>query len=192
VTHTHGPSGSHSHGGVAGTTWLDPTLAIAQAHAVTDAFVAARPGDEARFRANLGTLEAELGELDRRRAHAAAALDGRPVIFSHPVYQYLERRYGLRGRSVHWEPGDVPDAAAWRQLDEMRAEHPAAIMIWEDEPVAETLRRLAERGILVVVLRPSGNRPPGRDFLAEMRLGTERLEQAARPTTPAGGRATGG
>ena len=31
VVHTHGPTGEHSHGEIAFTTWLDPMLAIEQA-----------------------------------------------------------------------------------------------------------------------------------------------------------------
>jgi zinc transport system substrate-binding protein len=47
VTHTHGPSGDHSHGDTAFTTWLDPGIAIEQARAVLNAVVrpaAARGG----------------------------------------------------------------------------------------------------------------------------------------------------
>ena len=40
ITHSHGDGGEHSHEGLAAYTWLDPTLAIAQAEAVAGALVA--------------------------------------------------------------------------------------------------------------------------------------------------------
>ena len=45
VTHAHGPQGEHADGGVAFTTWLDPTLAVEQARAIKAAFVKAWPMD---------------------------------------------------------------------------------------------------------------------------------------------------
>ncbi|TNF96127.1 MAG: zinc ABC transporter substrate-binding protein, partial [Gammaproteobacteria bacterium] len=39
ATHSHGPSGDHSHSGTAFTTWLDPQLASLQAKAIRDALI---------------------------------------------------------------------------------------------------------------------------------------------------------
>jgi zinc transport system substrate-binding protein len=60
-------------------------------------------------------------------------LAGRPLLGSHPVYQYLARRYGLSLVELHWEPEVVPDEAALGDLKEILAEHPAAVMLWEGE-----------------------------------------------------------
>ena len=69
------------------------------------------------------------------------------MVFSHPVYQYFARRYGLNARSVHWEPDEPPTDAMWAELKELLAEHPAKWMIWEGEPLAKTADKLAELGL---------------------------------------------
>ena len=55
--------------------------------------------------------------------------------------------YDLDARSVHWEPGEPPTEAMWRDLGTTLAEHPARLMLWEGEPLAETAERLAEAGV---------------------------------------------
>jgi zinc transport system substrate-binding protein len=65
AVHQHGPDGKHSHGTWAGSTWLDPTLAVAQAEAIAAAFAAKRPEHAESFRSNLAALARELVELDR-------------------------------------------------------------------------------------------------------------------------------
>jgi len=175
VTHTHGPTGDHSHGGTAFTTWLDFDLAVAQAAAVADAIVAVRPSHEAEFRAALDGLAADLEALDADLMAVAEALGDQTVVFSHPVYQYLERRYNLQAISVHWEPDELPEEAQWRELQSVLQRHPAKIMIWEAEPLGETRRRLTEFGVQSVVFSPGGNRPETGDWLDVMKAGIASL-----------------
>jgi zinc transport system substrate-binding protein len=175
VTHTHGPAGDHSHGDTAFTTWLDPGIAIEQARAVLDAVVHARPQHEADFRNAFESLESDLTELDSQLQEMSEQLGKQPVLFSHPVYQYLERRYNLRGFSVHWEPDEVPEEAQWRQLQSVLQQHPATIMIWEAEPLEETRRRLLDLGVDSVIFAPGGNRPAGGDLLDLMHEGIASL-----------------
>ena len=177
VTHTHGPGGDHSHGDTAFTTWLDLDMAVAQAQAITEAMILARPEQEAVFRQGFAELEADLEALNTQLAEAAAGLEGQPVLFSHPVYQYFERRYNVNGFSVHWEPDEVPEEAQWRQLQSVLRQHPAKIMIWEGEPLDETRRRLSELGIDSVVFPPGGNRPPKGDWLTLMEEGVSGLRK---------------
>jgi zinc transport system substrate-binding protein len=172
---THGPTGDHSHGGAAFTTWLDFDLATAQAAAVADAIVAARPAHEAEFRAAFNALAADIERLDADLMAVAKALGDQPVLFSHPVYQYLERRYNLHAISVHWEPDEVPEEAQWRELQSVLQRHPAKIMIWEAEPLGETRRRLAGLGVQSVVFSPGGNRPETGDWLDFMKAGIASL-----------------
>lgn len=175
VTHTHGPTGDHSHGGTAFTTWLDFELATAQATAVTEALVRARPEYEDDFRQAFEALEANLARLDADVTAVTRMLADRPVLFSHPVYQYLERRYNLRGFSVHWEPDQVPEEAQWRQLQSVLQRHPATIMIWEAEPLEETRCRLQGLGVESIVFAPGGNRPAKGDWLGLMTEGIAAL-----------------
>lgn len=157
VTHSHGGSGVHSHKGSAFTTWLDPTLAIEQAEAVRSALIRLRPSDAAAFDAAFDALRAELLEIDADLERAIHGQQGLPILFSHPVYQYLERRFALNARSLHWEPLEMPDDDEWRDLATLLREHPARWMVWESEPTGEIRDRLRALGIEVVVYRPAGN-----------------------------------
>jgi zinc transport system substrate-binding protein len=177
LTHTHGPGGEHAHGGTAFTTWLDPELAAMQAKAVKEALARRRPELEAEFQRRYGALAEELAALDERLAAAVVAAPDLPVIFSHPVYQYLTARYGLNGVSVHWEPDEAPSASQWRELATLRADHPAEWMIWEGEPLEETVRRLEGMGVRSVVFDPCGNAPEEGDLLEVMERNLGALEE---------------
>ena len=169
VTHSHGPQGAHTHTGKAFTTWLDPSLAILQARAVRDAFAKARPDQEAAFQQGFEALEADLRDLDQRLTTAAAAIGDTPLLFSHPVYQYLIRRYSLNGRSVHWEPDQPPTEAMWRELEELIAAYPSHWMVWEGEPADATVKRLEAMGLGSLVYTPCASAPGEGDFLSLMR-----------------------
>jgi zinc transport system substrate-binding protein len=177
VTHQHGPQGAHAHGTLATETWLDPSLAAAQAEAVAAAFSRARPEHAEAFERGLAALEGELRELDEQLAAAARRLDGRPILFSHPVYTYLVQRYALNARSLHWEPDEAPTRAQWRDLDAVRSEHPARLLVWEHEPLPESARRLAALGIRSVVFETGAR--AGASTLARLRVGAEVLAAAA-------------
>lgn len=176
--HSHGPQGEHSHAGYAFTTWLDPSLAAQQAGAIAQALSKARPGDAEAFRASLARLQADLSELDRRCNSLWAGLGGQPLLFSHPVYQYLERRYSLDGVSLHWEPGVAPDEEMWRELETLLEGHPAGWMIWEDEPLEATQARLERMGVDVLVYRPLASAPVGGDLLTGLNADLAAIEAA--------------
>jgi zinc transport system substrate-binding protein len=180
VQHQHGPEGEHSHLGNAFTTWLDPQLAIAQAQAVTDALIKLAPAGEMMFRDNMAKLEQELTQLDAQLVEVFSQLDGRPVLFSHPVYQYLQHHYGINGQSVHWEPEQAPTTSAWIALQQITATHAATIMIWEDDPLAATAQRLSDIGIASVQFNTVANRPEQGDYLSVMHDNAIRLESMLR------------
>ncbi len=185
VTHQHGPTGAHSHEGLAFTTWLDPTLALEQARAIAKAFSQAQPEHEPGFRANLARLEADLGALDARLEAAAASLRDAPLLFSHPVYQYLVRRYSLNARSVHFEPDELPDASAWRALRALLEQHPARWMLWEAAPAPEIARTLGKLGVASGLFNPCGNVPNEGDLLTTMQRNAAELEAVAREVATA-------
>ena len=177
VAHQHGPEGEHSHQGTAFTTWLDPRLAIAQSQAVTDALINLSPAGETGFRDNMSKLENELLALDAQLAEVFAEFEGQPVMFSHPVYQYLQRRYRINGKSVHWEPDQEPTISAWIDMQQMLASHPATVMMWEDKPLTATATRLSATGITSVSLRTVANRPGQGDYLSEMHENVRRIAE---------------
>lgn len=175
--HSHGPEGEHSHEGTAFTTWLDTDLALLQARAVRDALAQSRPESKEQFEANYTNLETELREVDESLKKALESLADEPILYSHPVYQYFGRYYQLNGEAVHWEPSETPSEQQWQELDQIRRHHPAKIMIWEDEPLAETVTRLKDQGVEAVVFEPLGHKPAQGDYLSARRAGIERLEK---------------
>jgi zinc transport system substrate-binding protein len=179
VTHQHGPAGQHSHRGAAFTTWLDPTLAVEQARAIASRLSELVPGQQETFEVNLGRLERRLMGLDAALEDVFAVFGEQPLIFSHPVYQYLQRRYDLNGRSLHWEPDAEPGGRDWIEFGNLRSRHPASLLLWEDQPLEATVEELARAGVSSVVFRPLANRPAEGDFLSGMAANVERLEAAA-------------
>ena len=106
----------------------------------------------------------------------SGALADEPLIFSHPVYHYLAERYGLDGISLHWEPDEAPSDKMWRELRDLLSDHPAKWVLWEDTPLVETSRRLAELGLGSVVFDPCANSPAQGDFLSVMRQNVENMK----------------
>ena len=175
LTHSHGPKGKHAHGAVAFTTWLDPTLAVKQADAVRASLTELQPGNADAFQKNFDAIKTDLEALDQQIADTVQKASDHPVLFSHPVYQYFARRYGLNARSVHWEPDEPPTDAMWAELKEILAEKPAKWMIWEGEPLAQTVAKLAELGVDSITFAPCGNVPTDGDFLGTQRKNIESL-----------------
>jgi len=176
LTHSHGPGGAHEHGAVAFTTWLDPGLASAQAQAIADALAQAKPSQAVLFQSNLTALQRDLQILDQRLVQLTTREKQVSLVFSHPVYQYLARAYGLKSQSVHWEPDEVPTEAMWRELTELLADHPAQWMIWEGKPQSESVDKLATLGLKSVTFLPCGTQPEEGDYLSIMNENLTRLE----------------
>jgi zinc transport system substrate-binding protein len=99
-------------------------------------------------------------------------------VFSHPVYQYLSRRYGLAGPSVHFEPDTMPDPGQWSELDHLLGHDEVRWMVWEADPEPGIREALAERGLGVVVVSPCSTLPPSDRFLDVMSANADRLRTA--------------
>ncbi|MHC4718807.1 MAG: metal ABC transporter substrate-binding protein [Planctomycetota bacterium] len=177
VTHAHGPGGEHEHRAMAFTTWLDPTLALEQARAIHDAFCARWPALAAGFDGGFEELRQDLEALDNDIRRVVSGKGERPLVVSHPVYQYLTRRYGLNVVSVHWEPDEMPQDATWTELDEILVDHPARFMIWEGQPLEESVERLEALGLRSVVFSPCGDVPLSGDYMSTMRANIAALER---------------
>ena len=111
---------------------------------------------------------------------AAAALDGTPLLGSHPVYQYLAERYGLDLWSVHFEPDEPPSESGWQELREMQQQRTASLMLWEAEAMEPTRDHLErEFGITSIVFSPCANAPDVDDYMDVMRANAQRLSAVA-------------
>ncbi len=177
TTHTHGPEGEHAHQGTAFTTWLDMTLAVEQARAVRDALVAHLPEQKASLDMRFVQLEKELTALDGEIKSTIASAPEKQVLFSHPVYQYFERRYGVKGSSVHWEPDAMPNEGMWKELKEILRRRSSKWMLWEGEPLPEVVEQLKALGVASVVVNPCGNTPDSSDFLSVMGQNVQSLQR---------------
>jgi zinc transport system substrate-binding protein len=177
ITHSHGPGGEHDHGGLAFTTWLDLSQAAQQAEAIAQALIRKSPDAKEEIERNLHALRDDLLALDERIAEITRTDPGRPLLASHPVYQYLARRYGLNLISVMWEPEELPNAGQWNALEGILEDHPARWMLWEGEPGQATATRLRALGIDSLVLDPCANRPAKGDFLTVMTDNASKLDR---------------
>ena len=180
-THSHGPSGEHSHGGTAFTTWLDFRQAVQQAQAVREGLSRLLPAHRDSFETRYAGLERDLMDLDDQLRTIAAFAQARPLLASHPVYQYLARRYGLNLESVMWEPDALPDDAQWRELQSVLEGHAAEWMLWEGQPLPATVERLEALGVRSLVFDPCGNTSEEGDFLSVMRENASRLRLSLEP-----------
>jgi len=175
VTHSHGAKGAHAHESLAFTTWLDFDLAAKQAKAVAKALGRKRPKLHDTFEENYGALEKDLMALDREIKAIVSKNPTLSLLASHPVYDYLSRRYGLNMKSVHWEPDEIPNVEQWLDLQSILKHHPARWMIWEAEPLQKSQGSLKSIGINSLVFDPCGNVPEKGDFLTKMQQNVEKF-----------------
>ena len=170
ITHQHGPQGDHSHREIAFTTWLDPMLAIEQGRVILEAFSNAWPDQAASFEAKFSSLEQDLRALDAELERFFDTMHGRPMLASHPVYQYLTGRYDLDLISVHWEPDEHPADdewayPAWRRGEGSDRPRLAVPLVQPARPVAgpgrggHRFRRVCRVFLVAAILvRDSGSR----------------------------------
>ena len=177
LTHSHGSEGKHGHEALAFTTWLDFSLAAEQAKAIVKALSRKRPALRDTFQKNYEELKRELLKLDRDIKEVVSKEQSKPVVVSHPVYDYFARGYGLNMRSVHWEPDEIPTTEQMLELHSILRDHPAKWMIWEGEPVEESVKRLKAIGLQSVVFDPCANAPDQGDFMSVMRQNVENLKE---------------
>ena len=175
--HAHGPGETHEHGDLAFTIWLDPTLAIQQARAIHDGLARLMPTQADVLLRRYESLKQELERLDAKLSEVTGKFRGRPVVASHPVYQYFARQYGLNLRDVHWEPDDAPSEEQWTALQALLEHHPARWMIWEAPPLPEVKNRLRQLNVECLVVRPCANTPTGSDLLTIMFDDARRLQE---------------
>jgi zinc transport system substrate-binding protein len=177
-THSHGARGEHSHAGTAFTTWLDFNQAVKQAQAVAKAMERKRPELVKTFEKNLAALVKDLNALDENIQAIVSRAPAKPLVASHPVYQYFARRYGLNLKPVLWEPEEIPNDKQLLTLQNILKDHPAKWMLWEGQPAKASVEKLEIVGMHSLVFDPCGNTPDQGDFMSIMRRNVENLKTA--------------
>lgn len=178
ATHSHGAEGEHVHFGYAFTTWLDFRLAALQAGAVKEALADKMPVYKNFFQKNYDSLKTALNSLNEQMMGIGKVLEGKVLYASHPIYQYLERAYGLHIISMHWEPGELPEADQWNSFLNELEHHSTDFMVWEDEPGVEIREKLKAIGIRVVVFNPCANKPAKGSFIQIMNKNVADMQNA--------------
>jgi len=177
-THSHGEEGEHSHEGVASHTWMDLSLAAAQVRAIRGALIRIQPAMTDTFEVNYQELAAELQELHNAFKTTASSGTSNHLAFSHPVYQYFQQAYGLKGSSLHWEPDTPLDHDMLHEIGHLKNDHDIQFMVWEGAPLPESVQQLKDQGIKSIVVSPMGGMPESGDFLEGMQWNLEALRQA--------------
>ena len=175
VTHSHGPEGDHSHGGTAFTTWLDLSMAARQAEAIFKALLRKLPDRKTELGSNYEALETELLRLDEKLQHLTDANGAIPLLASHPIYQYMARRYDLNLKMLVWEPDEDPGEQQYQYLQTLVEDHNSGWMVWEGPPRKESIDRLEKMGIKSLVFSPCFNRPEDGNFLTVMEQNIDNL-----------------
>ncbi|MHC4778162.1 MAG: metal ABC transporter substrate-binding protein [Planctomycetota bacterium] len=177
VTHSHGISGDHAHAGCDFNTWVDPVNAKKQAREIQKALTRLRPELEKTFEKNCLALVKDLDSLDAKFKALGENGEKRPMVASHPVYNYVARRYGWNLKSLKWEPQEMPSKEGWAALKKILKDHRAAWMIWEGEPDPAIVAQLEkDHGVRSAVFDQCGNRPDVGDYLSVMRRNVENLK----------------
>jgi zinc transport system substrate-binding protein len=158
---------------------MDMTLAQQHVNSIAKALTQRWPGQQQAIALREARLLEILTTLDKSYQQLAGGLTGKILIYSHPVYQYFERRYQLTGESLHWEPGEMPSEQQWRNLEKRLAGKSDALFIWEDEPSIEIAERMAGMELASVVIRPAAN-AGSKDWLSEQQANLKRLQDSAR------------
>ena len=124
---------------------------------------------------NFKELESGIIELDKKMENLFSLYRGKTLYASHPVYQYLGKRYGINIKSEHWEPGQKVEQDTVKSFIESLGVNDTKIMLWEGEPHPETRLLLEEAGVKSVLYIPCGNRPGQGDYLSVMNQNIENL-----------------
>ena len=130
---------------------------------------------ERTIKKNFTSLQKDLKTLDSEISEISEKFMETPLVGSHPVYQYLARAYNLKIRSVHWEPDEMPDEADWTELTAIQKEHPAMIMLWENEPDKAITLKLIHGSVSSVVFNPGGNKSDEGDWLSVIQANISQL-----------------
>ena len=109
-------------------TWLDPTLARAQARTIAAGLTEADPAGRAGYEERAAALAARLDALDAAFAAGLATCARRELVTTHGAFGYLARRYRLTqvsimGRAPEAEPSPADLAAIVKASRRLHVTH---------------------------------------------------------------------
>jgi zinc transport system substrate-binding protein len=182
--HRHGAGGEHTHEGIDGHTWVDPLAASYQVGRIKDELIGMLPEHERAFRQAAAALREELADLHARLIALGPRMKGVTLLASHPAYNYLVRSCGWEIKNFDLDPDVVPGEIQVKEIAEALPGTGARILLWEGEPLSETIALFRERlRIESVLFSPveslsAERRAAGEDYLTVMNANLDRLEAA--------------
>jgi len=178
ITHSHGDGGEHAHDGLASYLWLDPRLAIAQAEAIAQAAIQRDLAPADAIEGRLEDLRADLEELEQQAQSALSGASNAVLIATHPRYQYIGRSYDLTINALEWEAGAAPSQDQLADLNALKEETNASVLIWEAAPPAAALGAVERLGMKNTVFPTLAHPPAEGDFIAAYKKALEALAAA--------------
>ncbi|MCC2096793.1 MAG: zinc ABC transporter substrate-binding protein [Hyphomicrobiales bacterium] len=107
----------HDHGRIDSHMWVDPVNAKAYVTAIAAALAAADPGNAALYRKNATAVQARLDALQSEMSATLAPVKAKGFIVFHDAFQYLEKRFGLKGvGSISLGDARAPGARRLRDI----------------------------------------------------------------------------
>ena len=179
--HQHGPDGDgvhHHHAHWAAYTWLDPSLAKAQAAVVGESLVRTVPGMARMIAERSATLDAEFAPLVEQ-ARRISEMTLPPVIAAEPNYEYLARACALDLHDADWHWGEPQPHDGMDSLKQLVEATGATIILVPETPTAERAKVLADLGLEHRVVPLLANAPEGTDasFTASLKSNLDVLEK---------------
>ena len=184
TTHSHGPAGLHEHKGIDGHTWVDPVNAKIQAGEILKAMKKRFPEHSAAFDKNWKGLAADLDGLDKALSELTKQLGDRPLLASHPAYNYVRSRYKWKIASLDLDPEEMPSDQTFAQIKALLGRLPAKLILWEAYPKEEIAKRFgSDLGLVSVEFSPCEllgdvEIEAGSDYLKVMKTNIENVRKA--------------
>ena len=181
ITHSHGAAGEHTHKGIDGHTWLDPINAKIQAGEIKKAMDKAFPQYKEDFQKGYDALIVDLNSLDAELKKLAETYDKKPILTSHPAYNYIARRYGWNIKNLNLDPEEMPNSEQFAEIKHIMEEFPAKYILWESYPTEEIATRFRnELGLESIEFSPCEllsreDQATGIDYLKVMKQNIENV-----------------
>lgn len=179
VVHQHGPEGAHSHEGIDGHTWIAPARAAEQVRALAKALRNRWPQWSDAVDEGEKALLSDLDSLDSSFKHFAENWGDRPLLASHPAYNYWAAQYGLKVVNVTLDPEKAPDENEIAAVATAIAGKEGGVLLWESEPVDGG--KAFDGVVKSMVFAPCEMRGEDGDYLEAMKANAMRLEALLTP-----------
>ncbi len=156
-------------------TWMNPRLALAQAHTICDALVKIDAQGARAYRANMDSLRTDLLELDEELSEILAPCRGGSFFVFHPAFGHFADAYGLEQIAIESE-GKEPTARDLAELIESASSREVRVIFVQPQHAARSAETLADEiNAAVVALDPLAY-----DYLGNLREIAMAIEESAR------------